>query len=210
MIRPPAKNSGSCEAGPTTETTANTAAWSDDSVFVSGGYPKPYTLMAVKAGGSGDVTRTNLLVEIDQPHAVRALAALYDAGLLYIVDDWGIASCLDVKSGKPLWVHRLDDDFSSSPVKCGNRIYAANEAGQVFVLQSGRSFKLLATNDLGDGIMATPAISGNQILLRTTHKLFCIWQCGSRRRQVVSPRSKSRKTACRHVDRKRVAALRTL
>ena len=57
---------------------------------------------------------------------------------------------------------------------CGNRIYAADEAGQVFVLEVGRSFKLLATNDLSDGIMATPTICGNQILLRTTHKLFCI------------------------------------
>ena len=129
--------------------------------------------MAVKAGGSGDVTRTNSLWK-STSHMPYVPSPLYDAGLLYIVDDWGIASCLDAKSGKPVWVHRLDDDFSSSPVKCGDRIYAANEAGQVFVFQSGRSFKLLATNDLGDGIMATPAICGDQILLRTTHKLFCI------------------------------------
>jgi outer membrane protein assembly factor BamB len=164
--------------GPTTETTANTAVWSDDSVFVSGGYPKPYTLMAVKAGGSGDVTRANSLWK-SISHMPYVPSPLYDEGLLYIVDDWGIASCLDAKSGKPVWVHRLDDDFSSSPVKCGNRIYAANEAGQVFVFESGRSFRLLATNDLGDGIMATPAICGNQILLRTTHKLFCIGNAGA-------------------------------
>ena len=58
-------------AGPTTETTANTATWSDDCVFVSGGYPKPYTLMAVKARRHGRCHADAHAVEIDQPHAVR-------------------------------------------------------------------------------------------------------------------------------------------
>jgi outer membrane protein assembly factor BamB len=160
-------------AGPTTETTANTAAFSEDCVFVSGGYPKPYTMMAVKADGQGDVSATDRLWK-STSHMPYVPSPLYDAGLLYIVDDWGIGSCVDAKSGKPLWVQRLGGDFSSSPVKCGERIYAANEEGKVYVFQAGRSFKLLATNDLGDGIMATPTICGNQILIRTTHKLFCI------------------------------------
>ena len=160
-------------AGPTTETTANTAVWSDDCVFSSGGYPKPYTMMAVKATGHGDVTATNLLWK-SISHMQYVPSPLYDDGLLYIVDDWGIASCLDPATGKPIWSHRLGGDFSSSAVKCGNRIYVASEAGEVFVFEAGRSFKLLATNDLGDGIMATPTICGDQILLRTTHKLFCL------------------------------------
>jgi outer membrane protein assembly factor BamB len=162
-------------SGPTTETTANTATWSDDCVYVSGGYPKPYTLMAVKADGHGDVTSTHLLWKSTR-HMPYVPSPLYDDGLLYIVDDWGIASCLDSNSGAPLWTQRLGGDFSSSPVKCGDRIYAADEAGEVFVFDAGRSFKLLAKNDLGDGIMATPTICGNQILLRTTHKLFCLAQ----------------------------------
>jgi outer membrane protein assembly factor BamB len=160
-------------AGPTTETTANTAAWSDDCVFVSGGYPKPYTLMAVKADGEGDVTASKLLWKSTR-HMPYVPSPLYDAGLLYIVDDTGVASCLDASSGAPLWTHRLEGDFSSSPLKCGQRIYVASEAGEVCVLAAGRSFQLLAKNDLEDGIMATPAICGNQILLRTTHKLFCL------------------------------------
>src|SRR4029078_11331845 len=104
-----------------------------------------YTLMAVKAGGSGDVTRTNLLWK-STSHMPYVPSPLYDAGVLYIVADWGIASCLDAKSGKPVWVHRLDDDFSSSPVKCGNRTYAANEAGQGFVFQRVCSFHMCANN----------------------------------------------------------------
>ena len=160
-------------AGPTTETTANTVAWSDNTIFVSGGYPKPYTLMAVKADGRGDVTATHLLWKTTS-HMPYVPSPLFADDLLYIVDDWGIASCLDASSGKPVWIQRLAGEFSSSPVKCGDRIYSADEAGEVFVFQAGRSFKELARNDLGDGIMATPTICDDQILLRTTHKLFCI------------------------------------
>src|SRR5262249_36859315 len=148
-----------------------------DCVFVSGGYPKPYTLMAVKADGHGDVTETHVLWKTTS-HMPYVPSPLYDAGLLYIIDDWGIASCLNPSSGKPFWTQRLSGEFSSSPVKCGDRIYVADEAGEVFVLKAGKSYKLLAKNEMGDGIMATPTICGNQILLRTTHKLYCI---GSRK-----------------------------
>ena len=160
-------------AGPTTETTANTVCWSAENVFVSGGYPKPYTMMAVKADGSGDVTESKLLWKSDK-HMQYVPSPLYDAGLLYLVDDWGIASCVDSGTGKPIWVQRLGGDFSSSPIKCSNRIHAAAEGGVVFVFEAGKKFNLLAKNDLGDGIMATPAICGGRIFLRTTHHLYCI------------------------------------
>jgi outer membrane protein assembly factor BamB len=160
-------------AGPTTETTANTVCCSDDCVFVSGGYPKPYTMMAVKADGTGDVTESKLLWKSEK-HMQYVPSPLYDAGVLYIFDDWGIASCVAAATGKPIWTQRLGGDFTSSAILCSQHIYVANEAGEVSVLNTGKKFNLLAKNDLGDGIMATPAICGGRIFLRTAHHLYCI------------------------------------
>jgi outer membrane protein assembly factor BamB len=161
-----------CE-GPTTETTANTVVFNHTHVFVSGGYPKPYILMSVRADGSGDVTKTHRewMVSRQMPYVPSPL--LHD-GLLYIADDWGIGSCLDAQTGKFVWTKRLGGDFTSSPVLCGDRIYVANEAGIVYVYKTGRTFEMLAQNDMGDGIMATPTIAGGKIYLRTLSRLYCI------------------------------------
>jgi outer membrane protein assembly factor BamB len=175
-------------AGPTAETTANTVAFSEDHVFVSGGYPKPYILMSIRVDGSSfaaaspeksswrdapDLTKTHRdwLVKQKMPYVP---SPLYAEGLLYIADDWGFGSCLDAKTGRFQWMKRLGGDFSSSPVKCGERIYVANEAGAVYVLKTGRTFELLAKNEMNDGIMATPVIAGGHIYIRTLAKLFCI------------------------------------
>lgn len=185
--------------GPTNETTANTVAFSEDHIFVSGGYPKPYILMSVRipdqkapgsarlgspqaAGGSPsgsswrdapDITKTHRIWEVKQKMPYVP-SPLYADGLLYIADDWGFGSCLDAATGKFLWTKRLGGDFSSSPVLCGNRIYVANEAGAVFVLKPGREFELLAKNEMHDGIMTTPTIAGGHIYIRTLSKLYCI------------------------------------
>lgn len=159
-------------AGPTAETTANTVAFSTDRVFVSGGYPKPYALMSVKADGSGDVTQThvNWRTERGMPYVP---SPLYHNGLLYIVDDNGIATCTDSSSGKPVWQKRLGGDFSASVVLCGDRLYAASEQGIIHVLKIGRQYEELARNDLKDEIMATPIILNDKIYVRTKSQLFC-------------------------------------
>ncbi len=161
-----------CE-GPTAETTANTVAFNDTHVFVSGGYPKPYILMSVRADGSGDVTLTHREWSVSRQMPYVPSPLLHE-GLLYIADDWGIGSCVDSRTGKFVWTKRLGGDFTSSPVLCGDRIYAANEAGVVYVFKTGRKFELLAQNDMQDGIMATPTLAGGRIYLRTLRKLYCI------------------------------------
>ncbi len=124
-------------AGPTKETTANTAAFSRDQVFASGGYPKPYTLMAVRGDGRGDVTASHLQWTLPQ-HMSYVPSPLYHDGFVYVVSDGGIASCLDAATGKSRWTKRLSGDFSASPVLCGGRLYAANEDGVTFVLRRSK------------------------------------------------------------------------
>lgn len=95
-------------------------------------------------------------------------------GLLYVVNDRGLALCLDAKTGDEVWSQRLEGGFSASPILVGDKLFVPNEAGKLFVLQTGREFKLLAENDLQDGGFASPVICGSRIYLRTLHALYCL------------------------------------
>jgi outer membrane protein assembly factor BamB len=93
-------------------------------------------------------------------------------GLLYMVSDKGVATCLDAASGAKVWTERLGGNFSSSPLFADGRIYVGNRDGDTFVIEPGRDFALLATNSLDGGIFATPAAVGRAIYLRTEHALY--------------------------------------
>lgn len=93
-------------------------------------------------------------------------------GLLYMVSDKGVATCLDAASGAKVWTERLGGNFSSSPLFADGRIYVGNRDGDTFVIEPGREFALLATNSLDGGIFATPAAVGRAIYLRTEHALY--------------------------------------
>lgn len=99
---------------------------------------------------------------------------LYHAGLLYLVNDGGVATCIDADSGKQIWQERLPGNFSSSPVLVGNLIYATNEAGQTSIFKASRTFELVGANAIQEPVMATPAVCGGQIFLRTASKLYCL------------------------------------
>jgi outer membrane protein assembly factor BamB len=93
--------------------------------------------------------------------------------LIYTVDDGGIAACVDAKTGDEIWRQRIQGNFSSSPICTDDgRIYIGSEEGKVYVVQAGREFKLLAENKLTDGIMASPAVSGKSLYLRTKTALY--------------------------------------
>lgn len=97
--------------------------------------------------------------------------------LLFMIDDGGIATCVDTASGQERWSERVQGNYSASPILAGNdRIYVCSEEGKVSVLQAGGEFKLLAENKLADGFMASPAIDGNALILRTKTHLYRIEQ----------------------------------
>ena len=68
--------------------------------------------------------------------------------------------------------------FSASPIAAGDRIYLTSEDGDVFVLQAGRQFKLIATNRMGEVTMATPAAAGNTLIVRTLSQLVGLREQG--------------------------------
>ncbi len=130
-------------------------------------------LLAVKPDGRGDVTETHVAWRATR--GVPNKPSIVLAGdLLIMINDGGILSCLDAKSGAEVWKARLEGSFSASPVLAGGRIYFFSEEGKTTVIEAGRAFKVLAENDLGDGFMASPAIDGSALILRTRTHLYRI------------------------------------
>jgi outer membrane protein assembly factor BamB len=101
---------------------------------------------------------------------------LYYRGLLYALMDNGVVVCLDGTTGVELYRERLGAPCNSSPIASDGHIYLSENVGKTFVVQAGKEFKLLATNQLGERISASPAITGNLLIYRTDSHLYCIEQ----------------------------------
>ena len=99
---------------------------------------------------------------------------LYYRGLLYAWMDSGILVCLDGKTGTEHYRERLGRNCNASPIASDGKIYLSDNDGKTFIVRAGATFELLATNDLGERITASPAVSGNQLIYRTDSHLYCI------------------------------------
>jgi outer membrane protein assembly factor BamB len=100
---------------------------------------------------------------------------LYYRGLLYVLLDNGVLVCYEGKTGRELYRERLGmGDCNASPVAADGRVYASNNAGQTIVVEAGPRFRVLAVNDLGERITASPALSNGQLITRTDSTLWCI------------------------------------
>lgn len=131
-------------------------------------------MMAVRAGGRGDVTGTHRLWSFDSGPDVPT--PVTDGTYVYVVRDNGTMWCLDFKTGQPLYSReRLPPGtYSGSPVLADGRVYVTNEDGMTAVVKAGPQFELLAKNDLGEYTLSSPAVSGGQIFIRTDSALYAI------------------------------------
>jgi outer membrane protein assembly factor BamB len=93
---------------------------------------------------------------------------------IYFISDAGIATCADARTGAVHWSERLGGGFSASPVAAEGRVYFQNEAGVGFVVKAGKTYQLLATNDLGERTLASPAVSDGALYLRSEKHLWKI------------------------------------
>ena len=94
--------------------------------------------------------------------------------LFYMVRDDGMVVCLDVATGQEVWKDRLTGTYAASPVFADGRIYFSSQQGNTTVLKPGRKFSVLATNVLDTGCMASPAVCGKALFLRTKTHLYRI------------------------------------
>ena len=95
-------------------------------------------------------------------------------GLLYAIDDNGVATCWEAATGAVVWNERIGGNYSAAPVAGAGRLYFCSEEGKTTVVAMGREFKKLAENTLADGFMASPAITDSSLILRTRTALYRI------------------------------------
>ncbi len=151
-------------------------------VFIASGWSNGQ-LLAIQPGKEGEVIDAN---SQDDPKGKLKLAWRMKKGvprkpsltlvndLLFMIDDGGIASCVEAKTGQEIWKERASGNYSAAPLYSAGRLYIFSEEGKATVLSASRQFNKLAENTLDDGFMASPAVSGKSLFLRTRSNLYRI------------------------------------
>jgi outer membrane protein assembly factor BamB len=134
--------------------------------------------VAVKAGGSGDVTETRRLWHHPKTKQRIGSGVIYQ-GHIYILNDPGVAECFELQTGKLVWEERLrgpgpTSDNWSSMVQADGKLYAINQGGDSFVLRASPKFEPLATNSLAERTLSSLAVSDGEIFARTHRSLWCL------------------------------------
>ena len=131
-------------------------------------------LLALKAGGRGDISRSHVLWSTSNGPDVPT--PVTDGRYFYVVNDRGIMWCLDAKTGAEIYAQQRikPGTYSGSPVLADGKIYVTNEDGITTVVKAGPAFEVLAENALNDYCLSSPAISDGQIFIRTAQNLYCI------------------------------------
>jgi outer membrane protein assembly factor BamB len=141
-------------------------------IFMSTGFDRPVVL-AIKPDGKGDVTETHIAWKMEKqaPHTPSMLVAGDD---LYMIADKGLVTCADARTGAIRWQERVAGPCSASPLYADGRIYIQDEKGAGHVIRAARRLERLATNDLGEPTLASYAVSGKNLIIRTQGAVYCI------------------------------------
>jgi len=141
-------------------------------VYIATGFQQP-ALIAVRPDGTGDVTRSHVAWTLRRGAPYTPSPVLVD-DRLFIVNDAGIATCVDAKSGTIHWQQRLGGNYSASPVYADGRIYFLSEEGVTTVIEPGTTFKRLATSQLDGATLASMAVADKSFFIRTDSALYRI------------------------------------
>ena len=141
-------------------------------VFLSTGFQEA-SLLAVRPDGRGDVTASHVVWSLRRgaPHTP---SPIHVGSALYVIDDGGVATCLDAASGQVHWRRRIGGNHSASPIHAEGRIYFQSEEGRTTVIAASTEYQLLAVNELDGATLASPAVSDGAIYLRSRSHLYRI------------------------------------
>ena len=141
-------------------------------VYLSTGFQTP-SLLAVQTDGVGDVTNTHVAWRLNRG-APLTPSPLLVGNELYVINDFGIVTCINATTGDVHWQNRIGGNHSASPVYANGRIYFQSEEGITTVIQSGTNFQILAQNELDGETLASMAISSGTVVIRTNSHLYRI------------------------------------
>ena len=171
--------------GGSSNITAPTPVLAGEVVIVASGRRPTRPLFAIRPGSRGDVTLANEATSSDAiawskrgRGSYMPTPLAYD-GILYVLNNDGIFDAYEARTGEEIYRQRLPhlgSGFSASPVAADGKIYLSNEDGEILVVAAGREFRHIATNTMGELLMATPALSDGVMYVRSSDGLFAIGQ----------------------------------
>jgi outer membrane protein assembly factor BamB len=144
----------------------------DGVIYLSRGYRSgPYA--ALRPGGRGDISKTHVVWHVPTGAPYISSLVHYD-GLIYMAGDVGVVTCVDARTGGRVWRERLGGVYTASPVAADGKIYLMSESGETLVLKAGRTPVVIARNTISGRVLASPAISGGRLFVRTDDQLVAI------------------------------------
>jgi len=169
--------------GGSSKITAPTPIFSNGLHIVASGRAPERPVFAVKPGARGDLTLPK-----GEDHSAQVVwskagrgsympTPLAYRGVLYVLANNGVLDAYELETGKEVYRQRLPlvgSGYSASPVAADGKIYLSNEDGEMLVVEAGAMFKLIATNSIGEMLMATPAMSEGVMYIRALSTLFAI------------------------------------
>ena len=141
-------------------------------LYISAGFQQP-ALLAIRPDGKGDITNTHV-VWTARRAAPYTPSPLLVATELYMINDAGIASCLNAATGAIHWQQRLGGTYSASPVYADGRLYFLNEDGIATVVAPATTYRRLAVNELDGVALASIAVASRSLFIRTATHLYRI------------------------------------
>jgi outer membrane protein assembly factor BamB len=151
-------------------------------VFVSGGYRPIQPIYAIRPSAKGDITppeessATTHLAWSTRRGGPYVPTPIVLGNLLYVLANNGVLAAYRARTGERVYQQRVatSQSFSASPVAAGGHLYLASEDGDVFVVRAGERFELVATNPIGEVVLATPALANGMIIVRTDRHLLAL------------------------------------
>jgi len=145
----------------------------EEYAYVAGGTHGLKGAVAIKLGGSGDVSKSRVRWQINK-RVPECSSPVYYRGMIYWVTEMGVLSCVDASTGDIVWRERINGHYVGSLVAGDGRIYIPADNGDVTVIKAGAEFKQLARNSIGEESGSSPAISSGHFFIRGKQHLFCI------------------------------------
>lgn len=157
--------------GPTEQFVAS-MVYDQKRFYLTAGFPTHH-VMAIRPGGRNDVTSSHVAWHVTDAKSYVPSPVVVN-GLLFVADDRGIGHCFEASTGRHLWRKRIGPHFSASLVTAKGLVYFTADDGVTTVIKADREPQVVAKNELGERVYASPAISEGKLYLRSTDHLFCI------------------------------------